>query len=76
MTSQTATFVFVGGIALLMAAGFMVVWWRDKRNADAVEADPERLDTGADNLVDPGVDGRPSEPVPTGTTTIGGRAKE
>lgn len=76
MNSQTATFIFVGGIALLMAASFMVVWWRDKRNADDVEADPERLDTGADNLVDPGVDGRPSEPVPTRTTTLGHRAQE
>jgi hypothetical protein len=68
MSSQTATFLFIGGIALLMAASFLVIWWRDKRNSDEVEADPERLDTAADTPVDLGVDGTPSTPLPTART--------
>jgi hypothetical protein len=68
MSSQTATFLFIGGIALLMAAGFLVVWWRDKRNSDEVEADPERLDTAADTPVDLGVGVTSSTPLPTART--------
>lgn len=65
MSSQTVTVTFLAGIALLMAAGFLVVWWRDKRNADAVEDDPERLDTAVDTDVKPGSDGTPSSPATT-----------
>ena len=68
MSSQTVTFMFIAGIAVLMAAGFLVVWWRDKRNADEVEDDPERLDTAVDADVDLGSDSTPSTPVPTTNT--------
>jgi hypothetical protein len=69
MSSQTVTVTFIAAIAVLMAAGFLVVWWRDKRNADEVEVDPERLDTAADADVDPGSDSTPSSPGPTTNTT-------
>jgi hypothetical protein len=73
MSSQTVTVTFIAGIAVLMAAGFLVVWWRDKRNADEVEDDPERLDTSVDTDVDLGSDSTPSTPstpVPTTNTSL------
>lgn len=51
MSSQTITIALFAVIAALMASGFLVVWWRDKQNADEVEADPERLDTAVETDV-------------------------
>lgn len=71
MSSQMVTVVLIAGIALLMAAGFLLVWWRDKRNADEAEADLERLDTAADIDHDRGSDVTPSsEYVPTTNTSL------
>jgi len=71
MSSQTVTVVFIAVIAALMAAGFILAWWRDQRNADEVVADPERLDTAADPVApaaEMGSDGMQSSSVPTTTT--------
>ena len=70
MSSQRVTVTFSAGIAVLMAAGFLVVWWRDTRNADEVEDDPERLDTSADTDVDRGSDSAPRTPAPTTHTPL------
>jgi hypothetical protein len=39
MGSQTVIVIFIASIAVLMATAFLVVWWRDSKNADEVAAD-------------------------------------
>jgi hypothetical protein len=45
MSTPTVTIVFIGIVALTMAVGFLVAWWRDSKNSDEIAADTERLDT-------------------------------
>ena len=40
--------VLMVGIAVLIAAGFIALWIRDKGRADEVSDDPERASTGTE----------------------------
>ena len=40
------TLILIGVVAVVVAGLFLVVWMGDKKRADEVESDKERLDTG------------------------------
>jgi hypothetical protein len=69
MSSQTVIVIFIASIAVLMATAFLVVWWRDSKNADEVAADPERLDTdnatGGESIGEVGSAGTPNASIAT-----------
>lgn len=49
MSSNNVAILVFAVVAASIAAGFLLVWWRDKRNADDVAHDEERQHTGDSN---------------------------
>ena len=62
--SETGTVLVFAGVALLLAIGYMLVWRRDKRNADQVAADPQRLEDPDEAAVDLAGDDSTMGPMP------------